>query len=362
MGLKWRNELNLPSKLLLVVVVVKSIIIGVSALMEFHPDRKGCFDAMGNNIRCATHHSVNQAITLFLWTAFFLFSVFSGIFFDNLFELYSAMFQATFITAYAIFQFWLPSPNDIIDYVLIVVSGVCQISYFVFGFFLYQEYVWHLYKKVGSDKQIRTMYRVYLLWKAFFKLDVLYTLFSVILSGKGVFNDGFMAACDWTVTAIIIFIYAPLGYYAVETENRRYAIVWMIMFPISWIYIAAMWSWQYIYNGTNYANFSSKVLGIMFSVTGALAVVVHVILLVYSIKTVNNFGKGLHDILNPEDTKSIKNVQDEEIVYAGISEDDDDDDDRSDIIGQEETGSAGIGDDLSIHDVLRNTYAVTPAH
>jgi len=95
----------------------------------------------------------------------------------------------------------------------------------------------------------------------------------------------------------------------------------------------------------------------MFSVTGAIAVIVHVILLIYSIRAVKNFGKGLHQILFPKGKKSANNIQDEEVVYAGIT--DDDDNDNASDAGQI---GAGLDEDVSINDVLRNTYSVTPSH
>jgi len=252
------------------------------------------------------------------------------------------MFQALFITGYAIFSFWLPTENYVIDYVLLITTCTCQVSYFIFGIFLHKEHAWRLYKKVGSDNIFRSMYRIYLLWKAFFKLDLLYTLLCVVLSGRGVYNTGWLSVADWTMIGIEILIYFPLGYYSFKNEAVRYAIPWMLLSPISVTYICGMWSWQFLFNFTSEADWSSKVFGNLFSVTSGLAVIVHFILLVLSIKAIQNFGKGLKKFAYLKARQENQDKPEEQPVeYTGVADDDKTDD-----------------DDLSIYDVLRNTYVI----
>jgi len=207
------------------------------------------------------------------------------------------------------------------------------------------------------------MYRKYLLWKAFFKQDILYTLFAVVLSGKGVYNTGWMAICDWTMIVITIFIFAPVGYFSFRNERTRFAIAWMMSFPITWTYLGAMWAWQYLYF-TDHEEWSSKVLGVVFSVAGLIAAICHTVLFVLSIKVVKNFGKGLKQFSYT--TKSMapkKYVKGESLYYDydGIDDEEDGTDPTNSMSGS--TNHIGSDDDsLSIYDVLRNTYAFSSTH
>jgi len=290
---------------------------------------------------------VNQAIMMVVFSFFFMLAIFNGIFYDNLFDLYAAMFQACFLTGWAIFRFLQPYKNQVVDYVFIIVTCACQLIYFAVAYSLRTEYVWRLYRKAGADKKFRNMYKTYLKWLTFFKLDIAFSVPNVMLAVRGVLSLSWRAGLNWTML-ICIIVFLVIGYIAVKREIKRLVVAWFCLYPINILYIIGMMYYTHLFNQSNEADYTTKTVALMFYITGSVTLVNRVFLGVFSYVVYKNFKQGLRKM---EFVKGPPEPEDDNLEKPGPGPGGD--------YGYVAYGDESDGDDgdLSVNEVIKATYA-----
>jgi len=262
------------------------------------------------------------------------------VFFGNIFELYAAMFLACFLTSWAIWRFAEPYVNNYLDYTFISITCGTQLVYFLLSPKLYQEHGWVLYRKAGGDKDTRALYRKYLVWLSFLKLDTAFGLFCVLLSGKGVYNTGWMAGLDYTMLILCIFLLAS-GWYVVKHEHVIFTRIWFFFFPLLPAYIIGFWVEQYTFNRDSpRSNYASQTLGILFTICGICSFITRIALITLTFIVYNNFGKGLI---------TLESLKKKDITTL--------DEERDSLDGYDYHADPEEGN-WTLKDVIANTYAL----
>ncbi|KAJ3416704.1 hypothetical protein HDV05_000534 [Chytridiales sp. JEL 0842] len=183
-----------------------------------------------------------------------------------------------------------PSDKSRILTLLLVIPIVMAVFAAVFCFlayYLYMEFGWKIYKKIGADPSMRNMFRVYQIFLMLLKLDVFFVFgfgiqFLVLIIQP---NDPEFAL---TIAAIpVMMLFLALAIYGVRTENKW--LMWSFMAGLVLGISYFCFKLFRIYTQTEKYQFTKRYLTFF----GTLAV---------ALWCYKNFGRGLKDHISaPQD-------------------------------------------------------------
>jgi len=297
---RWQ-KMKIPSKALLFVAAIQGgMMIAVASLnIVSH-------DCLNNPSIFCSKFVTNQAIALYVWTVFFYISVFDGLFWGNMYELYAAMFLSLFVTGWSIWRKIEPGIKNSVEDIFLISNCITQLIYICVGWFLYKEYGWVLWKKAGSDVNKQKMYKSYLLWSCFQKLDMTFCSYCLLFSGQGIYNFGWETGVDIGM-GVLLAITIVTGYIFVKKEWSLLTKIWFVILPIMPIYVIVLF---YLQNDFPTGDYS---LYIPFRICGALLFISRLLLVYYTIVLINFYGKGLINLTSLEPDKNLIDDDEDEI-------------------------------------------------
>jgi len=311
-----------------------------------------CFGEAGVIVPCSIVYVMAITLVHVLNAIFLCVSAIDGVFYDNLYELYAAMFQALLSTSLGIFKFVEPYKNDWVDYGFLIVPCACQLVYFAVAYSLRQEYTWRLYRKAGADKEFRLIFKLYLMFKTFSKLDIMFAIINVVVGGLATVTNVVSTAIAWSMVGFYI-IFHVIGTYAFNKESVILSFVYFAMFVVSPSYIIYMIVILYRMLRYDY-SYDARTLAYLFTITGILAFVIHICQLVFGIITFRNFGRGLQNLEFLKKNKKAGKDADGDEDLQDLDDDDIDYVEYDESKRREDAGTV----DFSLFDVIRNTYAI----
>eukprot|EP01120_Amphizonella_sp_Union-15-10_P011467 TRINITY_DN4870_c0_g1_i2.p1 TRINITY_DN4870_c0_g1~~TRINITY_DN4870_c0_g1_i2.p1 ORF type:complete len:254 (+),score=24.46 TRINITY_DN4870_c0_g1_i2:435-1196(+) len=241
------------------------------------------------------------------------------------------MISSLLICAYSIWRAVEPYPNDAMDWVLLATSIVFQTLALAYAYPLYQEYRWRLYRKIGANTELESVYSNVMFLRAFLLLDLMFNTIVSLCSGLGLFNTGFRLALE-IVNLIVGFLFIFSGW---KAFNKEYRFLVVLFFCFCWVSPAFI-IYNFIVIGINGSTtspvYETKALSILFVSTGAAQLVIRILLMFLAILVVQHFG----EIDNLANVRQIQEEIDDENV-------------------QFDFGS--LGNDDSVTSVIQNTYA-----
>jgi len=242
--------------------------------------------------------TVNQAIALFVWCLFFYLSICDGLFWGNIYELYAAMFLSLFLTGWSIWRKLEPGVDNYLEYMFLISNSLTQLLYFLISYHLYKEYRWIVWKKVGPLEGTQGMYRDYLKWSCFQKLDMTFCGFCILLSGQGVYNTGWESAVD-IIMFLVLLITIISGYIFVKYEYSIPTKLWIFLLFIMPGYVIAWFILEKNFDNGTYS------LYIPFLVCGSFLLLTRTVLIYFTVIVIGNYGKGLKELTKTTDQTEV---------------------------------------------------------
>jgi len=170
--------------------------------------------------------------------------------------------------------------------IIAIIIGVGQIFLMIFGFGLYREFGWKIYRRLGSDLTMRKCFMTYHILTMFLKFDIFFLLGFLVQ-----FLNFTIRSNDIELSLTIAFI--PIGLtiialtvFAVQTENKWVAYISCAGFiggiPYFVFKIFRILTWE------KYKNYMYFLL--MFAFLSLMGILISLALLIMCIR---NFDKGL---------------------------------------------------------------------
>ncbi|RHZ67397.1 hypothetical protein Glove_301g57 [Diversispora epigaea] len=164
---------------------------------------------------------------------------------------------------------------------------------------LYQEFGWNIYKTIGGNILMQRVYRTYLIFILFLKVDIFFLLIFAIEtwvayllqqsdSNQDTFVPHAIASYNKVITVLIVFS-EVIGIVSARKEWK----IGMIVFFVSWIGVTIDFI-AILYSTAKSVSADSWYFLIIFLSVG---VVLSVFTLIWGVFVFFNFGKGVKDIL-----------------------------------------------------------------
>jgi len=270
-----------------------------------------------------------------------------------LYEIYLSMVCAILITLYGIWRFVEPGAREVIDWILLISVVTFQAVYFLLAFPLYQDYSWRLYRKVGSDKKFRGIYKNYLIYLGLLKFDFMFSVINIVVSGAAVLQHMLWLSIDLS-NLVVQIAFLIMGWQAMSRESNVLGIIFFVLMPFGPAYIIYFFLELHIQNFLG-QTYDKKALSIVFIVTGSCALVLRLTLLPFAIIAFRSFGLGLKNLEFLKKQSNLNNDEGEDSSSEDINEVEYDFHETPDDKKKEEK-------DWNYSEIIRNTHALDDSY
>lgn len=197
---------------------------------------------------------------------------------------------------------------EAVDYLAIascIVLGICTIIFAFFSYRLYMEFGWRIYKKIGADPRIRSMYRTYQIFRMILKVDLPMVIVfliqhcAVLLST----NDAEFIVSIIAIPVILVII--AVAYFAAKKESSPLFIIFLLVVVGSLAYFGFKF-YRFVTKScpsciAEITNGTQKSF-IFLSMFSAINFIILLFTLIISLFVFANFGKDLKDYLDTADS------------------------------------------------------------
>jgi len=179
-------------------------------------------------------------------------------------------------------------PVTVLTDIIPAVISTAEIAYIGLGWKIYNEFGWKVYKFLGADRRIKKMYATYQIFECLVKFDVFFWVgFSVQFIWLVLQKNDWEYYVTWAALPLSILLLIE-GHLAVRHENK-----WMMgTFIFGSIGALVYFSYKLFrvlqYRTTQYASYWKPL-----TTFSAIAIVLLVITIIFSVLVMRNFGRGL---------------------------------------------------------------------
>lgn len=251
-------------------------------------------------------------ILLIISLVFFVLFAWDAMINENEYQLFTFLFFSILVTLYAFFSMVLRfgDSSDLSPAVPIIMFAIFFVGEFVLffvGYQVYHTFGWRVFTKIGADPNKRTMYRMYLILMTLIKLD---TGIALVLIGQYTSLILKIDDAEFYLNILAVFViagYIFVIYYAVRKESLllfyifaflsilepSYIIFKLVRFATSPVLEVASGSGStalLVESGTLLSSYPLLVA------SAGTALIVRCVVIYYSIRCYQNFGKGLRGV------------------------------------------------------------------
>ncbi|KAG1845475.1 hypothetical protein DFJ58DRAFT_800784 [Suillus subalutaceus] len=168
------------------------------------------------------------------------------------------------------------------------VISVAEIAYIGLGWKIYNEFGWKVYKFLGADRRIKKMYATYQIFECLVKFDIFFWVgFSVQFIWLVLQKDDVEYYITWAALPLSILLLVE-GHLAARHENKWMMGTFMFGSMGALVYFSYKLFRVIQYRDSQYVLYWKSL-----STFSAIAIVLLVITIIFSVLVMRNFGRGL---------------------------------------------------------------------
>lgn len=267
---------------------------------------------------CPAKYVVNKTITSFALLVFQLWFGFSGVLGGNQWEILSAFGLGFLLCAFAASRLFGNLPTIMLYDVIMFVGVVfCQFACSIVLPWLLKEHKWRLYRKVGTDIHLRSMYFRYLVLLCLLKSLLLLAIINGTSSGLNIQDKTGTIALDvmhWVTTLTFVV----LGGLSFRFEWRAALFIALFLGLYAPAYVIY---WFYEIISTKQVDstiYVKRALAISFLTTGALTLIIQPISMILLSLQYRLFDTGFKTIFDEQYTTIASTITPAQTLYVYV--------------------------------------------
>ncbi|KAG1757871.1 hypothetical protein EDB19DRAFT_1842362 [Suillus lakei] len=179
-------------------------------------------------------------------------------------------------------------PVNVLTDIIPAVISAAEIAYIGLGWKIYNEFGWKVYKFLGADRRIKKMYATYQIFECLVKFDIFFWVgFSVQFIWLVLQKNDWEYYVTWAALPLSILLLIE-GHLAARHENKWMMGTFMFGSVGALVYFTYKLFRVLQYRDTQYALYWKSL-----STFSAIAIVLLVITIIFSVLVMRNFGRGL---------------------------------------------------------------------
>ncbi|KAG1825634.1 uncharacterized protein BJ212DRAFT_1259709 [Suillus subaureus] len=179
-------------------------------------------------------------------------------------------------------------PVNVLADIIPAVISTAEIAYIGLGWKIYNEFGWKVYKFLGADRRIKKMYATYQIFECLVKFDIFFWVgFSVQFIWLVLQKNDWEYYVTWAALPLSILLLIE-GHLAARHENKWMMGTFMFGSTSALVYFTYKLFRVLQYRDTQYALYWKSL-----STFSAIAIVLLVITMIFSVLVMRNFGRGL---------------------------------------------------------------------
>eukprot|EP01091_Cochliopodium_minus_P020361 TRINITY_DN8872_c0_g1_i1.p1 TRINITY_DN8872_c0_g1~~TRINITY_DN8872_c0_g1_i1.p1 ORF type:complete len:317 (+),score=48.74 TRINITY_DN8872_c0_g1_i1:39-989(+) len=216
---------------------------------------------------------------------------------ENKFEFAVFLVTSTLVMGYSGFQFYTMGSDRLtaVPLARFIVSICFGVINYILGYIVYQDFGWRMYRKIGADFNLVSMYKNYQIFVSLLKMDFLFNIVGVCSFGLFLFEDW-----EWIiliVSLLVTFGWIILGWLGSRKENKLAFIFFFLFSLVEPVYIISRAAYVIIKHQSNKRETWPSLIAIV-----VCSLIVRSLLIIYAIFVRLHFGGGLkEDIFDKED-------------------------------------------------------------